>query len=512
MKKRRVVWLIIILAGMALALVSLIPLHLLSPTLFFSNAAPSVTPTLREWHGSTGQFVMGAHSQILLDPTYANQLQGTAQVFRQDLISETGRSLPVVVSANPGSGNFFLTLQTPDSGIGDEGYLFDVDNSVTLNARTPTGIFYGTRTILQILRAASDHASIPKGYARDYPQYTERGFMLDVGRKFVPLDVLENYVRLMAWYKFNDFQIHFNDNAPGAGSKPDWQHEFAAFRLNSPDFPGLAAPDGSYTEQQIQQLEQVASAYHVTITPEIDTPAHALALTQYRPDLASKKYSKEFLDLDNPATYTFVDSLWRTFLPWFTAPQVNMGMDEYDPKDADKYREYIDHYDNLLHQLGKTTRMWGSLSEMPSKVKVNSDIVIEDWDNTWANPVEMERQGFQIINANDNLLYIVPHANYFHDFLDTRLLYTSWDPSVFSLTNPALNLQEGDPHLLGATFAVWNDKLGNIVSVQDITARIEPAFPIVGDKMWAGATSDASYEQFEQMVQHIGLAPGVEFA
>jgi len=508
LKNRKALWLAIIVAGMVLALLSLIPLHLFSPTVLFANEAPPVVPILRDWHGSTGDLTLGAHTQIILDPAFANQLQVTAQVFRQDLFAETGLNAPIVVDGNPGSGNLFFTLRTSDSGIGDEGYLLNIDTSVTINSRTPAGAFYGTRTILQILHAAPDHRSLPKGYARDYPQYKERGFMLDVGRKFVPLPLLEDYVRLLAWYKFNDFQLHFNDNAMNAGSKPDWQHQYAAFRLNSPAFPGLAAPDGSYTEQQIQELEQVASEYEVTITPEIDTPAHALALTQYRQALASTKYSKEFLDLDNPASYTFVDSLWKTFLPWFTAPQVNMGMDEYDPRDADKYREYINHYDALLHQAGKTTRMWGSLSEMTGKVKVNTDIVIENWDTTWSNPVDMVRQGFQIINASDNLLYIVPHANYFHDFLDTELLYTSWDPTIFDLNNPALNLQPGDPHLLGATFAVWNDKLGSVVSDDDITMRIEPAMPVVGEKMWAGPTPDISYMQFEQNIHQAGPAPG----
>lgn len=508
MKNRRVVWLVIVVAGMVLALLSLIPLHLLAPGNFMVNSAPTVVPALREWHGSNGEFVLSANSQIILDMAYADQLQATAQLFQQDLSAEIGAALPLVVGNDPGTGNFFLTLKTLDSGIGTEGYLFDVDSSVTINARTPTGVFYGTRTALQILHSASDHASMPKGYARDYPAYKERGFMLDLGRKFMPLSLLEDYVRLMSWYKFNDFQLHFNDNTLNAGNKTDWQHQYAAFRLNSPVFPGLAAADGSYTEQQIKELEQVASTYAVTITPEIDTPAHSMALTQYRPDLVSTKYSKEYLDLDNPATYTFVDKLWSTFLPWFTAPQVNMGMDEYDPTDADKYRQYINHYDTFLKQQGKTTRMWGSLSEMKSTVNVNTDIVIEDWDNTWADPVDMAQQGFQIINANDNMLYIVPHANYFHDFLDTQLLYTSWEPNIFNLHIPALNLQPGDPHILGGTFAVWNDKLGTVTSDNDITIRIEPALPVLGEKMWSGPTPDTSYEQFEQMVQRIGLAPG----
>lgn len=511
LRNRRVVWLLVVLVGLVLAVFSLVPFHLLSPTVLFVNEAPPVVPVLRDWHGSTGDLALGAQTRIILDPAFAARLQVPAQVFRQDLFTETGLSAPIVVDGTPGVGNLFFTLRTPDSGIGDEGYLLDIDASVTIDARAPAGVFYGTRTILQILHAASDHRLLPKGFARDFPRYRERGFMLDVGRKFVPLPLLENYVRLMAWYKLNDLQLHFNDNAINAGSKPDWQHQYAAFRLNSPAFPGLAAADGSYTEQQIRELEQVAGAYAVTITPEIDTPAHSLAFTHYRNDLASPHLSKEFLDLANPASYTFVDTLWQTFLPWFTSSQVNMGMDEYDPRDADRYRAYINHCDQLLRQAGRTARMWGSLSRMPGRVGVNPDIVIENWDTAWSNPVDMVRQGFQLINASDTLLYIVPHTSYFHDFLDTELLYTRWDPSIFDLNHPAFNVPPDDPHLLGATFAVWNDRLGQVVSDADITARIVPAMPVVGEKIWAGPTPEITYLQFKQNIGLAGPVPGVQF-
>lgn len=497
---------------MVLALFGLGPFHLLAPSNFFANPAPPVAPMLREWHGSSGSFILGSDARIILDTAFATQLLDTAQVFQQDLAAETRKMLPIVEASDPGTNNFFLTLQTQDSSLGSEGYTFDVGGSVTINAHTSTGVFYGTRTTLQILQADPQHTHIPRGFARDYPQYKERGFMLDLGRKFLPLPLLEDYVRLLSWYKFNDFQLHFNDNALDVGNSSNWQHKYAAFRLNSPAFPGLAAPDGSYTQQQIQELEQVAHMYAVTITPEIDTPAHDLALTQYRPQLASAKDSKELLDLSNPATYTFVDSLWNTFLPWFTTSQVHIGVDEYKTSDANRYRAYINRYDGFLRQKGKTVRMWGSLSVMSGSTQVNTDIVVEDWDNLWANPVEMVRQGFQIINTNGNLLYIVPHTSYFHDFLDTRLLYERWDPSIFDVNNPAVNLQPGDPHLLGGMFAVWNDLLGNMVSANDITVRIKPAMPVVGEKMWGEPTPDTSYTQFEQIVQQIGLAPSTHLA
>jgi hexosaminidase len=432
----------------------------------------------------------------------------TAQVFQSDLSNETGNRLPVVIADSPNTSDFFLTLKNQDSSLGNEGYIFNAGEAVVISAHTSNGVFYGTRTALQILREDSARTYIPRGTAIDYPQYAVRGFMLDVGRKFFPLSFLEDYVRFMAWYKMNNFQLHLNDNAIGAGDSPDWMHQYAAFRLNSSNFPGLAAKDGSYTRQDILALESVARQYHVTITPEIDTPAHDLAFTQYRPDLASPKYSKDMLDLSNPNTYIFLDAIWNEFLPWFDTSQIDIGVDEYAPDDANGARQFINILDTYLNQKGKTVRMWGSLTKLKSNIQVNTNIVIDDWNNGWANPVDMVKQGFHIINMNDNLLYIVPKAGYYHDYLDTKLLYEQWEPNIFDFSNPSLNLSPNDPHLLGGMFAVWNDKLGKVVSDADVHARVKPAMQTLSEKLWSGPTNALPYDLFRQLAVQIGDPPG----
>src|SRR3989442_1344777 len=93
-------------------------------------------------------------------------------------------SFPVASASSAGLGDFFLTLKNSDRGIGNEGYLLKVGDAVIISANTSTGVFYGTRTILQILLQDSAKTHIVRGTARDYPRYQERGFMLDVGRKF----------------------------------------------------------------------------------------------------------------------------------------------------------------------------------------------------------------------------------------------------------------------------------------------------------------------------------------
>jgi len=508
LSKRLVTLCTILLFGMAMAITAFIALRLSGSIIIFANPAPLVIPSLREWQGSSGSFTMSSASRIIVDPSYALQLQETALVFQNDLLEVTGDTLPVITSISSRPGDFFLSLRNSDPVIGNEGYLFKVGDSVVISANTSTGVFYGTRTALQILLQDPTRTHIAEGTARDYPMYRERGFMLDVGRKFFSLRFLEDYVKFMAWYKMNDFHLHLNDNAIDAGKSPDWMHKYAAFRLYSERFKGLAAKDGYYTKQDISELQTIAKEYAVTITPEIDAPAHALAFTQYRPDLASPNSSKEFLDLENPNTYIFLNAIWDEFLPWFDSTQVDIGVDEYAIKDAGRYREFINRYDAYLRHKGKTVRMWGGLSKMKSSIKVNTDIVIDVWDNLWANPVDMAKQGFQIINTNDKLLYIVPKAGYFHDYLDTKLLYEQWEPSIFDLSKQSLNLNPGDPRLLGGMFAEWNDKLGNVVSDADVHARVKPAMQTLGEKMWSGTTTGTTFEQFQQLAMIIGDAPG----
>lgn len=61
--------------------------------------------------------------------------------------------------------------------------------------------------------------------------------------------------------------------------------------------------------------------------------------------------------------------------------------------------------------------------------------------------------------------------------------------------------------MLGATLAVWNDKLGSTISDADVTSRIEPALPVLGEKMWNGSAQTLNYDQFEEVVRQAGFTP-----
>jgi hexosaminidase len=502
--------LISLFAGLVYLVVSQAQAQQTQPTQSQANPMPQVIPSLREWHGASGAFALTPTARIVLDTATGAQLDDTARVFAADFALLTGHDLPIVTDSSAGKGDFLLSLATADPTLGAEGYSLTIADAATLRASTATGVFYGTRTILQMLLADPAKAHLPRGSARDYPRYHERGFMLDVGRKYFPLSELKEYVRAMSYFKLNDFHLHLNDNQLIVGTGPDWTTKYAAFRLASPRFPGLAAKDGAYTRQDMRELQDFAKSYGVSITPEIDVPAHALALTQFRPDLASPTLDKSLLDLSNPNTLPFVKSLWDEFLPWFDSKDVHIGADEYDPKEGEAYRQFVNACDDYLTSKGYTVHAWGSLAQMPGTTPIHTDVVMDVWDTAFASASELVRQGYHVVNAIDTYLYIVPKAGVYNDYLDTKTIYEQWNPTIFDLRNAAQNLLPGDAHLLGAKFAVWNDKLGALISDADVAARVQAALPTVGEKLWGAPAGAMTYDQFVEMARIVGQAPGLQ--
>lgn len=190
--------------------------------------------------------------------------------------------------------------------------------------------------------------------------------MIDCGRKFIPLSFLQDYVKIMAYYKMNTFQIHLNDNGFKQYFEHDWSKTYAAFRLESETYPGLTARDGYYTKQEFIDLQKQAEACFVEIIPEIDVPAHSLAFAHYNPELGSKEYGMDHLDLFQPETYTFLDALFKEYLggeqPVFRGKRVHIGTDEYSNKEKDvveKFRYFTDYYIRYIESFGKQACVWG---------------------------------------------------------------------------------------------------------------------------------------------------------
>lgn len=469
------------------------------------NPKPFVVPELKTWSGAEGQTALSG--RIVVKNA---KLKAVAAALAADYKEMFGKELTIVNGATKG-GDVVLSLKK-DRALGDEGYTMNVGSAVEITAATERGAFWATRTLLQIAEQHKD-GNLPKGKTTDVPEYKLRGFMIDCGRKFIPMSYLRDLAKIMAYYKMNTLQVHLNDNGFRQYFGGDWNKTQAAFRLECDTYPGLTAKDGSYSKQEFIDFQKLAEQNGVEVIPEIDAPAHSLAFTQYKNEIGSKEYGMDHLDLFNPETYKFMDGLWKEYIggknPVFIGKRVHIGTDEYSNAKKDvveKFREFTDHYIKYVESFGKQAVVWGALTHANGDTKVkNKGVLMDIWYNGYADPVEMKKQGYKLVSIPDGLVYIVPAAGYYYDYLNCQYLYEHWTPAVIGNKT----FEENDPMIEGGMFAVWNDHAGNGISTKDVHHRVYPALQTLAVKCWTGKETKLPYAEFDSKRAELSEAPGV---
>lgn len=421
------------------------------------NQMPSTLPVIQEWKGTTGNFTVADGARII----YADAaLKDVADATAKDYQIITGKTVSVVSgdASMAQAGDLVLSLNTGRmKELLDEGYSMTVDQVVKVEAAAPAGAYYATRTLLQSIKK---DGNVPCGIARDYPEYQVRGFMLDVGRKTFSMDFLKDIVQQMAWYKMNDLQLHLNDNYIWLEELQDPMSAYSGFRLESNIVKGgnnglnqadLTSKDVFYTKDEFRQLIKESRTYGVDIVPEIDVPAHSLALTKVRPDLrhGTRGRENDHLNLANKyeESLEFVQSIFGEYMfdennqadqaVFDQNTTVHIGADEYEA-DKEAYRHFADDMLAYVQNTGRTARIWGSLTQINGSTPVRGENVqMQLWNANWADMKQMYTQGFDLINCDDRDFYIVPNAGYYGDYLKDDNLYNKEVNTIRNYTVPA---------------------------------------------------------------------------
>src|SRR5689334_23505357 len=84
---------------------------------------------------------------------------------------------------------------------------------------------HGLQTFLQLLENGPSGFVVPAVTIHDTPRFVWRGLMIDVGRHFIPLDVIRRNLDGMEAVKMNVFHWHLSDNQ--------------GFRVESKKYPKL---------------------------------------------------------------------------------------------------------------------------------------------------------------------------------------------------------------------------------------------------------------------------------
>ncbi|MDF9815929.1 family 20 glycosylhydrolase [Streptomyces sp. SPB162] len=473
-----------------------------------ADAAPRTIPALQQWTAGSGAYTFGPAGRVVTDSAYASELDTTGQVFADDLTQFAGRAVGHVSGpvSDVRAGDLFLTLGSTDTALGAEGYALTVAPYVTVQARTDAGAFYGTRTVLQLLKQS---LTIPAGTARDWPAKPERGLMVDVGRKYFTVPFLQGQIRDLAYLKMNYFHLHLSDTY--------------GFRLESASHPEVTSAE-HYSKREITDLIALAARYHVTVVPEIDVPGHMNTTLTAHPELrltnSAGTPSNQYIDLSNPAAYRLIEDLITEYLPLFPAGYWHLGADEYVTNYADypqllgyahdhygaaatakdTYYGFINWADAIVRAGGRTMRMWNDgIKAGDGTIAVNTDITVDHWFNHGLTPQQLVTAGHTVMNSSWTPTYYV----YGGSKPDTKYMYETWNTDLFqagaTLTDPTRNR--------GAALHVWCDHPDAETEQQTATGIMDP-MRALAQRTWGSPLFVPTLAEFQPTVTAIGRPPG----
>ena len=270
--------------GMRVALlcsVSLTAFLNIPPALSQAKTAPALMPLPLHVSRGEGALKVDSNFTVALDGYEDARLESARKRFIGTLSRETG----IPFHDEGTKGEAVLTVKTGGASdavqqLGEnESYHLEVTPThALLTAPNELGAMHGLQTFLQLVSITPNGFSAPAVTIDDEPRFPWRGLMIDSGRHFQPMDVIERNLDGMEAVKMNVFHWHLSENQ--------------GFRAESKIYPLLTGKgsDGAYyTQPQMREIVEYARNRGYACVPEFDMPCHTTAWFVGYPDLASGK-------------------------------------------------------------------------------------------------------------------------------------------------------------------------------------------------------------------------------
>jgi hexosaminidase len=433
---------------------------------------------------ATGEYFTIKQKTSILIAGESEELLKIGQYLSGKLEPLTGFALPVKsISAEPGSGNIYLTLSDMEGKYGDEGYELTITKKmIKLSAKSPSGIFRGIQTILQITPVSEDFPlKIAAGTINDYPVYSYRGAMLDVARHFFSVDDVKQFIGYLAFYKLNVLHLHLSDDQ--------------GWRIEIKSWPNLTAHGGStqvgggkggyYTQEQYADIVKYAGERYITVVPEIDMPGHTnAALASYAELNCSGKATNLYTGTEvgfstlctkKDVTYKFIDDVVREISAMSPGPYFHIGGDESHVTKIEDYIPFVNKVQDIVTSHGKQVLGWDEIAL--STLRPNS--VAQHWANV-SNAQKAVSQGAKVLMSPAIKAYIdmqydstTPLGLHWAAYIEVDDAY-NWDPATLV---PGV----GKENIIGIEAALWSETVSNM---DEIEYMIFPRLPGYGEIGW----------------------------
>lgn len=451
-------------------------------------------PTPAKYSKQKGNFTIQKQITIESQGEYTKQL---ASMLEKEL-----RAIPL--PQERGKSTIKLTLD-PTAGLANDAYRLQVTpECVTLEASSPSGLFYAKESLLQLARAGK--GTLPVCRVEDAPRYGWRGFMLDESRHFFGKEKVKQYLDIMASLRMNIFHWHLTDEQ--------------GWRIEIKQYPKLTtigaignwhdpnAPATFYTQEDIKEIVAYATERHITIIPEFDMPGHASAAGRAYPEISGGGEGRWEHFTYHPCkeeTFQFINNVLDEIIALFPAPYIHIGGDEVhfgnqswftDPQiqqfitDNNLKNELgLEHYfirrvANMLTQKGKIMIGWDEIVD--SGVSPSQAIVMWWRHDKPSQLVKALEQGFRVI--------MTPRRPLYGDFVQygTHTVGRVWNgynpiEDIYRFPDPIIHFTKNyEEQIIGLQMNIWSERVANLQRLDFMTF---PRLVAVAESAWTPAKS-----------------------
>ncbi|MGC8782655.1 MAG: beta-N-acetylhexosaminidase, partial [Anaerolineae bacterium] len=348
---------------------------------------------------------------IVLDGPEPAALRFSAGRLQAALREKAGLHWEIVAGNTVPHDQVGVTLSVVEGGTRHpQGYELTITTEgIHAVASTPAGIFYAVCTLIQLLEPASreqlpgvsrlgparrhrealKNHQLPTLRISDWPDFPNRGVMLDVSRDRVPtMETLFGLVDLLASWKINQLQLYT-------------EHTFA-YR-NHPEVWAEASP---FTGEEIMALDAYCRERFIELVPNQNSFGHMtrwLIHDRYRhlaeaPNGCDTRWGHYDVPLSlcpiDPGSIELVRSMYDELLPHFSSRQINVGCDETIDLGLGRSKEavatqgigrvYLDFLLKIYREVkarGRTMQFWGDIiMEHPELVpELPRDVIALEW-------------------------------------------------------------------------------------------------------------------------------------
>ncbi len=341
----------------------------------------------------------------------------------------------------------FVLRFVKDPLIPKEGYRLKIfDSSIIIESSDDAGQFYALQTLSQLILKIDKSIVIQGCTIFDYPAFSVRGLMLDVGRNFFSPDLIREQLDIMAKYKMNTFHWHLTD-------RPAW-------RIESKKFPELNAsenhratrdPGKYYTYNEIRDLIKYAHSRQITVIPEIDMPGHSDSFVKAT---GVKMESEQGMQILEEILNEFFNEL-----PFELCPYIHIGSDEVRIPNPD---EFINNMVEICRDNGREVIIWNP------GLPADQNVIRQTWISK-----DISNEGFKEIDSWNNYV-------------------NNGDPFVHISKLFFKPIGQGSKNvILGGILCVWHDV--NLDDESDYFL-LNPVYPSLLTYAWTTWTNDVISE------------------